>query len=99
VLQQIDIRDGRDGYVHYRYRFVRDESRSWLTVKVEQAADRILLDEIAREKLRQPGISTWSLLLRFLNEQFAGGWSPKDDASIVLAVPDAKHLIGEKEQN
>jgi hypothetical protein len=99
MLEQIDMRDGRDGYVHYCYWFVRDGSRSMLTVKVEQAADRTLLNEVAHEKLRQQGISTWSYVLRFLNEQFAAGWSPKDDASIVLAVSDARHLTGKKQQH
>jgi hypothetical protein len=71
MLEQIDLRDGRDGYAHYRYRDDRDGAI--FTVRVEHAADRILLDEVAREKFKQRGISTWSYILLFVNERISGG--------------------------
>ncbi len=96
MLEQIDMRDGRDGYVHYRYLDSRNTAKTRLTVKVEHGADRILLNEVATEKLRQPGISTWSYVLQFLNDQIAAGWVPKNDASIFLTESDARDLIGKK---
>jgi len=96
MLEQIDIRDGGDGYVHYRYR--DDRNGITFSVRVEHEADRFLLDEVAKEKLRQPGISTWSYVLRFVNERMGEGWRPVPSGSVVFTKSVAESLVGVKRQ-
>ncbi|MFZ0773498.1 MAG: hypothetical protein WCA49_17370 [Candidatus Sulfotelmatobacter sp.] len=96
MLDQIDMRDRQDGYIHYRYRNKRDGTM--FAVKVDHEADRILLNEVEKEKLRQHGISAWSYVLRFVNERMSKGWKPGANGSVVLTKSDAECLVGIKKQ-
>ena len=96
MLHEIDMRDGQDGYVHYCYR--DDRYGTIFTVKVEREADRVLLNEVAKEKLRQPGIRTWSYVLGFVNEQMSSGWKPEPNGSVILTKSAAESLVGITQQ-
>jgi hypothetical protein len=68
--------------------------RNNVNVVISKSANGIINSWMERERLKQPGIDTNSVLLRFLNDEIAKGWNPEQEDYKRLDEFETKRLLG-----
>jgi hypothetical protein len=84
-----------DEAINHHVGYDKDGVRcSNVNVVISKSANGIISSWIDRERLKQPGIDTNSVLLRFLNDEVAKGWNPEQETYKRLDEFETMRLLG-----